>query len=114
MKASPSKCHLLLSKNEDFEAKTNENRVSNTRYEKIFRVAFDNQLNINHRVSKICKKASNKHRAFARVSYIDQDKRRILFNLYFSSQFNYCPLIGMNYNKPINKKVSNLHEEHQG
>ena len=62
--------------------------------EKFLGVTFDNQLNFNHHISEICKTASNKLHALARVSnYIDEDKRRILFNSYFSSQFNYCPLI---------------------
>ena len=111
MKANPDKCHLLLSKNENFEANINENRISNTRFEKLFGVTFDNQLNFNHHISKICKTASDKLHALPRVSnYIDEDKRRILFNSYFSSQFNYCPLIWMNQNKSINKKINNLHE----
>ena len=94
MKANPDKCHLLLSKNENFEANINEDRISNRRFEKFLGVTFDNQLNFNHHISEICKTASNKLHALARVSnYIDEDKRRILFNSYFSSQFNYCPLI---------------------
>ena len=111
MKANPGKCHLLLSKNENFEANVNENRISNTRFEKLLGVTFDNQLNFNHHISKICKTAGIKLHALARVSnYIDEDKWRILFNSYFSSQFNYCPLIWMNHNKSINKKISNLQE----
>ena len=110
MKANPDKCHLLLSKNENFEANIDKNRISNTRFEKLG-VTFDNQLNFNHHISKICKTASNKLHALARVSnYIDEDKRRILFNSYFSSQFNYCPLIWMNHNKSINRKINTLHE----
>ena len=94
MKANPDKCHLLLSKNENFEANVHENRISNTRFEKLLGVTFDNQLNFYHHISKICKTASNKLHPLARVSnYIDEDKRRILFNSYFSSQFNYCSLI---------------------
>ena len=111
MDENNNKCHLLLSKNENFEANINENRISNTRFEKLLGVTFDNQLNFSHHISKICKTASNKLHALARVSnYIDEDKRRILFNSYFSSQFNYCPLIWMNHNKSINKKINNLHE----
>ena len=60
MKANPDKCHLLLSKNENFEANVNENRITNTRFEKLLGVTFDNQLNFNHHISKICKTASNK------------------------------------------------------
>ena len=57
MKANPDKCHLLLSKNENFAANINENRISNTRFEKLIGVTFDNQLNFNHHISKICKTA---------------------------------------------------------
>ena len=60
MKANPDKCHLLLSKNENFEANINENRISNTKFEKRLGVTFDNQLNFHHHISKICKIASNK------------------------------------------------------
>ena len=82
LKGNPDKCQLLLSKNDNFEANINdENRISNTRFEKLLGVTFDNQLNFNHHISKICKTASNKLHAIARIShYMDEDKRRILFN----------------------------------
>ena len=41
---------------------------------------------------------------------MDDDKRKILFNSYFLSQFNYCTLIWINHNKSINKTINNLHE----
>ena len=43
LKGNPDKCHLLLSKNDNFEANINENRISNTRFEKLLGVTFDNQ-----------------------------------------------------------------------
>ena len=52
LKGNPDKCHLLLSKNDHFEANINENRISNTRFEKLLGVTFDNQLNFNHQISK--------------------------------------------------------------
>ena len=89
MKANPGKCHLLLSK-----ININENWISNTRFEKLLGLTFDNQLNFNHHISKICKIASNELHPLATVSpYIDQDKRRIPFDTYFLPQFNYCHLI---------------------
>ena len=55
---------------------------------------FSLTLNFNYNISKIYKTASNKLHALARVShYMDEVKRRILFNSNFLSQFNYCPLI---------------------
>ena len=84
MKANPDKCHLLVSKNENVEANINENRISNIRFEKLLGVTFDNQLNFNHHISKICKTASNTLNTLARVSnYINENKKRILFNSYF-------------------------------
>ena len=46
MKANPDKRHLLLSKNENFEANVNENRIYNSKFEKLLGVTFDNQLNL--------------------------------------------------------------------
>ena len=111
MKGNPDKCHFLLTKNDNFEVNINENRISNTRFEKRLGLTFYNQLNFIQHLSKISKTASNKLHALARVShYMDEDKRRILFNSYFLSQFNYCPLTWMNHNKSLNKKINNLHE----
>ena len=81
MKANPDKCHLLLSKNGNFEANINENRISNTKFEKILSVIFDNRFNFNHHISNISKTAGNKLDALDKASnYMDQDKKRILFN----------------------------------
>ena len=107
MKANPDMCHLLLSKNRDFEANINENRISNTKSEKLLGVTFDNRFSFNHPISNICKTAGNKFHALARVSnYMDRDKKRVLFNSYFLSQFNYCPLIWMNHNKSTNNRIN--------
>ena len=93
---------MLLSKNDNFEANINENRISNKRFEKLFGETFDNQLNFNHHISKICKTASSKLHALARVSHY-MDKTKILFN-------SYCQLICMNHNKSINKEINILYE----
>ena len=51
MKANPHKCHLLLSKNGNFEAYINENRISNTKFEKHLGVT----LNFNHHIPTFAK-----------------------------------------------------------
>ena len=79
-KANPLKGHLLLSKNGNFEVNINGNRISNTKFEKLLGVTFENRLNFNHHIYNICKTAGNKLYALARVSnYMDQDKNRLLF-----------------------------------
>ena len=37
-------------------------------------------------------------------------KRRILMNVFFDSQFNYCPLIWMLHGRNLNNKINRLHE----
>ena len=57
MKAVPKNCHMLLRKNKNFEENINENRISNTRFEKLLGVTFDNQLNFNHHTWKFAKQS---------------------------------------------------------
>ena len=37
-------------------------------------------------------------------------KRKLLVNSFFTSQFNYCPLVWMSHNRTINNKINHLHE----
>ena len=94
MKANPDKCHLLLSKNGDLVANIDGNEISSTNFERLLGVTFDHRLSFNHHVSNLCKTASNKLHALSRIaSYMDKDMKKVLFNSYFLSQSNYCPLI---------------------
>ena len=52
MKANRDKWNLLLIKNESCEANINENNISNSKFEKLLGVTFDNRLNFNHHISK--------------------------------------------------------------
>ena len=38
-------------------------------------------------------------------------KKSILMNAFFKSQFNYCPLVWMCCNRPLNTKINRLHEQ---
>ena len=40
-------------------------------------------------------------------------KRKLLMNSFFTSQFNYCPLVWMCHNRTINNKINRLHERCQ-
>ena len=37
-------------------------------------------------------------------------KRRVLVNIFFKSQFNYCPAIWMFYSRTLNDKINRLHK----
>ena len=61
----------------------------------------------------MCKKANRKINALARVApFINLNKRRILMNSFFRSQFNYCPLIWMCHNRINSGKINRLHERY--
>ena len=63
LKGNPDKCHFCdkLRQTEcNFETTINENKISNTIFEKLLRATFGNQLNFNYHICKICKTVSNK------------------------------------------------------
>ena len=70
--------------------------VENNACEKVLGVKVDNKLNFNEHLDEIIKKASRKVSALSRIfPFMDLTKRRFLMNLFFTSQFSYCPLIWM-------------------
>ena len=99
MKANADKCHLLVSSNE------------NSTEEKLLGVKFDSNLSFENHVTSLCKKASQKLHALARIShYMDLNKRRNLMKASITSQFSYCPLIWMFYSRSLNNKINWIHE----
>ena len=74
-------------------------------------ISFDYKLKFTNHNDEICKKASQKFNALARIApYMGIYKRRTLLNGFCKSQFNYCPLIWMCCNRSLNNKIDRLHE----
>ena len=93
MKANADKCHLLVTRDTDVTAKIGEFDVKNSR-EKLLGVKIDSKLSFENHVSSLCKKASQKLHALARVvNFMDLAKRKSLMKAFIASQFKYCPLI---------------------
>ena len=56
-------------------------------------------------------KTNQKLHAIARISsYLNKNKLRSIRNPFFSSQFGYCRLVWMFYNRRYNNKINRLHE----
>ena len=111
MKANANKCHLLLSNNETSSIEIEGTKIVNSESEKLLGITFDSNLSFNLHLEETCKRASQKLNALARVSpYISVEKRKILFNAFFLSQFNYCPLVWMCHNRSYNNRINRLHE----
>ena len=96
LKANPGKSHLLLTSRDEASIKIDDTDIKSSSSKKLLGVIIDNKLTFNEHVSKLCKKASNKLHALARISkYMTKDKLRTIMNAFFPSQFAYCLLIWM-------------------
>ena len=100
MKANPDKCHFLCSSNSNKSIMIENEEICNSYCEKLLGVYFDRNLTFHSHIKNICKKAAQKLNALSIItSYMDFNKRKFALNAFFSSQFNYCPLIWMCHNR---------------
>ena len=87
-KANPKKSHFLLTSNEQVNLNLDDLIIKTSKSEKLLGINIDPILTFNEHVSKLCKKASQKLHAIARISrYVIKDKLRLIMNAFFSFQF---------------------------
>ena len=112
LKANSDKWHLLLSDTcDDLSIKIGTETISNSTEEKILGVYFDNKLNFNIHIRKLCKKASRKLHALARLSNLMSIRqRKTIMNAFINSQFSFCPLIWMCHSRTTHSIINNIHE----
>ena len=69
------------------------------------------KLNFRSHISILCKRASQKLHALARVStFMNPGKLRLLMNSFINAQLSYCPLIWMFNDKCLNAELNIIHE----
>ena len=111
MKANPDKCHFICSSSIKVNISRENQNISNSASEKHLGVFFDRTLKFQSHIDSICKKALLKLNAISRITpYMDFNKKRLAVNAFFSSQFNYCPLIWMCRNRTYYNKINRFHE----
>ena len=94
MKANADKCHLLLSENIKHVACINHIQIGNNTSEKLLGVTIDSDLKFNIYVNNLCKKATQKLNALARISrYMDSSKKKTIEKAFITSHFSYLPLV---------------------
>ena len=94
MIANADKCHLILNGSDRKQIKINNGTIKSSNYEKLLGIQIDKKLTFNKHVGGLCKKASQKMHALARITpYMSIKKNRMLMNAFFKSQFSYCPLV---------------------
>ena len=111
LKSNADKCHVLVSTNKSIGVNIGNYTIDNSECEKLLGVKIDVNLNFSDHISDLCKKASRKISALARVTpFMVLGKRKLIMNAFFTSQFSYCPLIWMCHSRANNRKINMLHE----
>ena len=76
---------------------------------KLLGIFIDNKLRFKSHVEKKCQKASNKIRALRRIRpFLSLETAKTLCNAYIFSNFNYCPLVWMNFLKANNINIDKI------
>ena len=113
LKGNLNKCHfhLLLSITDAFNFEISETVIRNSNSKKLLGVTFESKLKFEKHIITICQRANRKLNALARLTpYMELEKRLMLMNAFFNSQFNYCPVIWMCHSRASNNKINRLHE----
>ena len=88
IKINADKCHLLATSNEKVTIKIGSYETANTKCERLLGVRLDSGFSFDYHISKICKKASCKVCALARVtSGMSLSKKRTLINNLIQSTY---------------------------
>ena len=110
-KVNPKKSHFLSTLNKQVDLNLDDLIIKTNKSQKLLVINIDHLFTFNEHVSKLCKKASQKLHAIARISsYLNKNKLRLIMNAFFSFQFGYCPFVWMFHNRRHNNKINRLHE----
>ena len=111
MKVNTSKSHLLLSGNSRATSTIGNSYIESEDEQVLQGITIDSNLTFENHISSICKKASQKINALARIApYVNIQKRRTIVKSFVTSQFSYCPLIWMFHSRSRNNKINSIHE----
>ena len=114
-KGNADKCHLLVNVKDEVSMKIDDFNIVNSKCEKPLGVKFDHKLTFNCHVSDVCKDASRKINALARVApYMSISKRHILMNAFLNHSLTTVLWYGyVTVDSRINNvKISRLHERY--
>ena len=76
---------------------------------KLLGVQIDSELNFNLHIANICRSATNQLNSLIGLkNFLGFQEKKVLINIYFYSNFNYCPLVWMFSHAKSLKKVEAL------
>ena len=102
---------IFEDKNTEVSVQIGATLITESVEEQLLGITLDKHLDFKSHVNSLCKKASQKLHALARISsYVDVEKLRIMINAFVVSQFSYCSLAWMFHDTSIIKKINKIHE----
>ena len=111
MKGNKDKCNTYLARKYACKYKYCTAQIEHSKWQKLLGINIDSKVTFEDHRNRVCKKASAKLNALSRISYyMDPLKRKLLVNVFFTSQFNYCPLTWMFHCRKLNNKINGLYE----
>ena len=111
VKANSDNSHLIMSCREATTAVIDGFPIDSNKAEVLLGITIDHELKFDDHVNYLCKKASLKFHALARIApFMNVSKKRIIMKLFTESQFRYCPLTWMLHSRGLNNKINRIHE----
>ena len=93
MQANGDKCHVLISTDQKLHVNIGTLQIENSKCEKRLGANIDSKLSFEKHLNIICGKARAKISALGRVApFMNIEKRKMIMNAFFNSQFSYCSL----------------------
>ena len=111
LKANPDKYHVLLSETSETQLIVKNVPIASSCCEKLLGIKIDHKLSFEPHVESLCKKASQKLNALARMaSSLKFKQRKLLLNAFITSQFSYAPVVWMFHSRKLNNRINRIHE----
>ena len=115
MQANPDKFQFLAISSSDetiHELQLNNGTILKSEtHVKALGVIIDNRLNFSQHITAMCKKAARQLNALARISrFLKPSSRKVIYQSFVASNFNYCPLVWHFCGKTNSQKVEKIQE----
>ena len=87
---------------ENVALKIKNETIANSSNENLLGILFNNKFDFDEHATSLCRKASQKLNALARVAhYTNLAQRRLIMNTLIVSQCGYCPLVWMFHSRKL-------------
>ena len=115
MKAKPKKFQFMILSPNQHEVThlklCDDISINSESSVKVLGVIVDNRLTFTEHISRCCKKAARQLNALSRIAkYLDMKSKKLIFNSFIMSNFNYCPLVWHFCGKGNNNKLEQIQE----